>query len=61
MSKPGTAVANVAKDVKTGAKAGGSWLTKPLVGPLPGVAVVVGGVGIVGLVGLLIRKLFFKR
>jgi hypothetical protein len=34
-----------------------SWMTRRVVGPLPGYAVVVGGLGLAGVLGLVVRKL----
>lgn len=42
---------------KKGDKSGGeSWFTRRVVGPIPGYGVVVGGVGILGILGLVIKK-----
>lgn len=38
---------------------GGSWWTKPAVGKIPGYGVVLGGVGILGALGLVVKKFFF--
>lgn len=39
---------------------GESWLTRKVVGPIPGYGVVVGGVGLAGAVGIVLTKVFSK-
>ena len=38
-------------------KGGGSWFTRKVVGPIPGCGVVAGGVGLLGVAGLIARKI----
>jgi hypothetical protein len=46
---------------KKGADAGGSILTRPVLGPVPLWGVLVGGAGILGVVGVVVKKMFFKH
>lgn len=39
---------------------GKSWWTRRVVGPIPGVGVVAIGAGVVGVLGIVVKKVFFK-
>jgi hypothetical protein len=41
-----------------GAEVGGSWWTRPVVGPVPGYGVAAGGAGVVVGLGFLVRRIF---
>jgi hypothetical protein len=36
------------------------WLTRRVVGPIPGYGVLVGGAGLLGGIGIVVKKIFFK-
>jgi hypothetical protein len=36
------------------------WLTRRVLGPVPGYGVLVGGIGLAAGLGLLVKKIFFK-
>lgn len=39
---------------------GESWLTRRVIGPIPGYGVLVGGAGLLGGLGIVVKKIFFK-
>ncbi len=47
---------STADAVPKASEAGESWLTKPAIGPVPGWGVAAGGVGLMGILGLVLKR-----